>query len=322
MITGEYVYYLIGLFFAAVAIQNLLDRTNPNVVTRVSSFVFWGLAAILVAFGAYLKANSPFLAGCMVIVIVVMAGVGLGKTGAPPAPDADREKRADRFGNTLFLPALLIPLLTVAIILLMPYLDFLSLLIAKAQVSFVALGVSAVVALIVGLLMLRETPATPLVEGRHLLDTLSWTALLPLLLAALGQIFLQANVGGVIGSLLTQWLPLDITLVAVVAYGLGMAVLTILTGNAFAAFPIMVTALGIPIIVTKLGGDVAGMAAVGMLSGFCGTLLTPLAANFNVVPARLLELENDYAVIRVQVATGLALLVFNIGLMYFFLFKH
>ena len=38
----------------------------------------------------------------------------------------------------------------------------------------------------------RETPATPLVEGRHLLDTLSWTALLPLLLAALGQIFLQA----------------------------------------------------------------------------------------------------------------------------------
>lgn len=29
-----------------------------------------------------------------------------------------------------------------------------------------------------------------------------------------------------------------------------------------------------------------------MLSGFCGTLMTPMAANFNIVPAALLELSD------------------------------
>ena len=47
----------------------------------------------------------------------------------------------------------------------------------------------------------------------------------------------------------------------------------------------------------------APLAAIGMLSGYCGTLLTPMAANFNLVPAALLELKDPNAVIRQQVAT-------------------
>ena len=58
-----------------------------------------------------------------------------------------------------------------------------------------------------------------------------------------------------------------------------------------------------------------------MLSGFCGTLMTPLAANFNLVPAALLELDDRYAVIKAQIPTALPLLLVNIGLMYVLAFR-
>jgi uncharacterized membrane protein len=100
-----------------------------------------------------------------------------------------------------------------------------------------------------------------------------------------------------------------------------MALFTMIMGNAFAAFPVMTAGIGLPVIVGKFGGDPAIMAALGMLSGFCGTLLTPMAANFNIVPAALLELSDRNAVIKAQAPTALLLLVANIGLMAFFVFR-
>jgi uncharacterized membrane protein len=41
-----------------------------------------------------------------------------------------------------------------------------------------------------------------------------------------------------------------------------------------------------------------------------------MAANFNIVPAALLELRNQYAVIRAQVPTALAMLIVNILILY------
>jgi hypothetical protein len=64
-----------------------------------------------------------------------------------------------------------------------------------------------------------------------------------------------------------------------------MALFTILTGNAFAAFPIMASAIAVPLLLNQHGGDPAVVGAIGMLAGFCGTLMTPMAANFNLVPA-------------------------------------
>ena len=55
-------------------------------------------------------------------------------------------------------------------------------------------------------------------------------------------------------------------------------------GNAFAAFPVMAAAIGVPLLIQADGGNAAVVGAVGMLSGFCGTLMTPMAANFNIVP--------------------------------------
>src|SRR3546814_16991705 len=72
-----------------------------------------------------------------------------------------------------------------------------------------------------------------------------------------------------------------------------MALVTRIMGNAFAAFPVMTAAIGLPILIKGYGGDPAIVCAIGMLAGFCGTLMTPMAANFNIVPAALLELKDQ-----------------------------
>ena len=97
------------------------------------------------------------------------------------------------------------------------------------------------------------------------------------------------------GRLIGEAVPLDSPLAAVCAYTVGMAAFTALMGNAFAAFPVMTAAIGLPLIVRKFGGDPAVVGAIGMLSGFCGTLTTPMAANFNIVPVALLELPDRNA---------------------------
>jgi uncharacterized membrane protein len=102
----------------------------------------------------------------------------------------------------------------------------------------------------------------------------------------------------------------------VVVFAIGMAGFTMIMGNAFAAFPVMAAAIGIPLLVEQYGGDPAVIGAVGMLAGFCGTLLTPMAANFNIVPAALLELKDQNGVIRQQVGTAVPLLLCNILIIY------
>jgi uncharacterized membrane protein len=58
-----------------------------------------------------------------------------------------------------------------------------------------------------------------------------------------------------------------------------------------------------------------------MLSGYCGTLLTPMAANFNLVPAMLLNLDDKHAVIKAQVPLALVIFAGNVALMIFFVYR-
>jgi uncharacterized membrane protein len=129
-------------------------------------------------------------------------------------------------------------------------------------------------------------------------------------------VFALAGVGNVVGELATQVVPQDSLLVAVIVYCVGMALFTMVMGNAFAAFPVLTAGVGIPFLIQKFGGDPAAVAAIGMLAGFCGTLMTPLAANFNIVPAALLDLKDRNLVIRMQIPTAIAMLIINTTLMY------
>jgi uncharacterized membrane protein len=131
----------------------------------------------------------------------------------------------------------------------------------------------------------------------------------------------MAGVGQVVAGLIEGVFPTDIPAVAVAVYCLGMALFTICLGNAFAAFPVITLGIGLPLIVQKHGGNPAIMGALGMLSGYCGTLVTPMAANFNIVPVMLLDIRDQNAVIKAQAPLAAVILLANILLMNFCVFR-
>ena len=316
MIRLEHVYWLMGALAAGVAYVNARDPSNPK---RWNNAAFWGLYAVTFLAGSVL----PHVAsGCLVIAMVLVASVGkLGQTSRASQTVAQREASAARWGNRLFVPALTIPAVTLlgtfalktAALNGTPLVD-------PKQVTQISLGLGALAGLAVGMLMLRAPAAAPLHEARRLWDSVGWAAILPQMLAALGALFATAGVGKVIATLAERWLPLGTPLAAVVTYTVGMALFTMIMGNAFAAFPVMTAGIGLPLVMSRFGGDVTIMAAVGMLSGFCGTLMTPMAANYNIVPAALLELPDEYAVIKAQIPTAVLLLVANTVIMYAFVY--
>ena len=301
-----------------VAWVNFRDRTNPR---RYNNTAFWGIYGITFLVGSYLP---DLVNGFLVIGMVAVASVrGLGQGKQPGLTREQLEASARRWGNKLFIPALTIPLLTVAGTLAFKKLTIGgSPVVDTKQVTVISLAISTVVALALGMMMLRPPISTPLKEARRLLDAVGWAAVLPQMLAALGALFAAAGVGTVVAGLVSRWIPVDNSFVVVATYAVGMAVFTMIMGNAFAAFPVMTAGIGLPLIVQRFGGDPTVMAAIGMLSGFCGTLMTPMAANFNIVPTALLELPDENAVIKVQIPTALLLLACNILLMNFLVFRH
>jgi uncharacterized membrane protein len=164
-------------------------------------------------------------------------------------------------------------------------------------------------------------PIHGLTEARRLLDTIGWPVVLPMMLATLGSVFVDTGVGKAIAALVATAIPTDNALACLLAFGLGMVAFTAIMGNAFVAFPVMMSGIGLPLLVVRHGANPAALGAIGMLTGYCGTLLTPMAANFNVVPVILLELRDPNGVIRAQVPTALVLLVVNLILMSVFVFR-
>jgi len=315
MIGLEALYLIGGAFFAAIAVLSARDATNPK---RWKNTAFWGLFAVSFLFGSHLP---DAVNGAVVIGMVLVAGFGgLGRGEPATTTPAERAQSAARLGNRLFLPALAIPAtaLTGTFLFKRPELAGV---VDPKQATLVSLILGVFAALVIALPMMRARPGVALQEGRRLLDTVGWAAVLPQMLAALGAVFAAAGVGEAIGQIAGQWLPDGSRFAAVAAYTFGMAIFTMIMGNAFAAFPVMTAGIGLPLIVLRFGGDPAIVGAVGMLSGFCGTLMTPMAANFNVVPAALLELSDRNGVIRAQVPTALLLLLANTALMYVLAFR-
>ncbi|MCX7062751.1 MAG: DUF979 domain-containing protein [Gammaproteobacteria bacterium] len=310
MIGLGFVYLVAGLMFAGFAVASAGDRANPR---RAANAVFWGLFALSFLAGDRL---GDLANGVLVIVMVLIAGLGGLGQGRPPTTSAEqRRASSERLGVRLLVPALAIPLVTLVGVLGLTRLQIDGApLIDASHATLVALTLGAVVAVALGTLLLRQPPSAAAHEGRRLMDTVGWAALLPQMLASLGMVFALAGVGPVIADLADR-LAIGGPYTSVAAYCLGMALFTMIMGNAFAAFPVMTAGIGLPLVVQANGGDPVAMSAIGMLSGFCGTLMTPMAANFNLVPAALLELRDRHAVIKAQLPTALALLAFNIVLM-------
>jgi uncharacterized membrane protein len=316
-LTVEYFYVLVGLLFAATAFLSARDRSNPR---RFTTALFWGLYALVYLLGERIPAA---VAGAMMIAMAVVAGVGLVRGGkAHVPPDEVRRASAARLGNRLPLPALAIPVVTMigsvglkdVHIGLQPLLD-------PKNLTLVSMGCGSIVALALACRVTRASPLQGVREARRLIDAMSWAVVLPHMLAVLGLLFSEAGVGKAVAHIVTSYMPLDSRLLACAAFCVGMALFTVVMGNGFAAFPVIAGGIGIPVLVGTYHANPALMAAIGMFSAYCGTLMTPMAANFNIVPAALLELPDKNAVIKAQLPTALPLLGANILLLYFLMYR-
>ena len=313
MIGLPWLYVFAGAVFAAFAMGSVLDRTNAK---RWGNAAFWGLLTVSFWFGDLLGDIGN---GMLVLALVGIAGAHLLGKGSKPSTSAEeREGFSKRYGNRLFVPALIIPFTAFVGTLAFNYTPLKdSGLIDPKAVTLVLLGLGVIIALATCYFWLRPPVTAPLEEGRRLMDSIGWAAVLPQMLASLGAVFAAAGVGTTIGALASAIIPAGSIFLAVLLFALGMAAFTMIMGNAFAAFPVMAAAIGVPILIQQDGGNPAVIGAVGMLAGFCGTLMTPMAANFNIVPAALLELKNQYGVIKAQVPTAIPLLIANILILYF-----
>jgi uncharacterized membrane protein len=312
IISIQYLYWLAGIVLAITSVMTLLDASNPK---RWSAGLFWGLFAVAFLIGERLPADVVGVGVLVMAVIAGFGGVGFGKHD--DLPDAARRASAGRLKNKLFIPALAIPLVTVFGAVFLSKVKFGDVaLLDPANSTFVSLGIGSLIALALACWLTRDTPVQAMRESRRLTEALGWALVLPQMLAMLGLMFNDAGVGKAVAHLATHYINMDWRLVAVAVYVLGMALFTIVMGNGFAAFPVMTGGIGVPVLVGVFGANPAVMAAIGMFSGYCGTLMTPMAANYNIVPAALLELPDKYAVIKAQVPTALAMLVVNIVLLY------
>jgi uncharacterized membrane protein len=313
VINLHWLYVLAGAAFASFAIGSARDATNAR---RWGNMLFWALLAVSFWFGDRLGDIGN---GLLVLLLVALAGAGLiGRGSSETTSTKERERSALRHGNALFLPALVIPFTAFVGTLLFNETPLKGMgLIDPKAVTLVLLGAGVILALLICFSWLRPSPTAAIDEGSRLANSIGWAIVLPQMLASLGVIFAAAGLGTTVGALVGAAIPHASILMAVLLYALGMVVFTMIMGNAFAAFPVMAAAIGVPILVHADGGNPAVIGAVGMLSGFCGTLMTPMAANFNIVPAALLELKNQYGVIKAQVATAIPLLMANILILYF-----
>ena len=299
MIGLGFLYLVAGAVFGAFAILSLATRPR-----RIGNAAFYALIAMSFLLGDRL---GDFGNGLLVLAIVAVATLGrMGSRGGDPVTVEQR-------GSMLFVPALVIPATA-----LIGTLAFSRLpgVVDPKQVTLVSLAFGVILALAICYAWLKPGAAEPFRQGVRLMDHIGWAAILPQMLASLGAVFALAGMGGAVGGLIGHLIPSGSVFGAVAVYCLGMALFTIVMGNAFAAFPVMLTAVGLPLLIHGYHAEPARVAAIGMLAGFCGTLITPMAANFNLVPAALLELRDRYGVIRAQIPTAIPLLIFNIVLLY------
>jgi uncharacterized membrane protein len=317
MIKVGFVYLLAGVMFAGFAAFSAFDRNNKK---RLGNTLFWGLVAVSFLAGDRI---GDLANGAVVVALALIAGFGLLGRGDPPSTSpAERRSLAEHFGGRLFVPALVLPaVIAVGVLVVKPMSLGGHPVMDPKQATLISLGVAAILGVAAALVLLRQPALSPFQEGRRIVDTVGWAVLLPQMLAALGVVFEHAGVGKAVGHVVTTYLPMDSRAAAVAVYCVGMAMFTAVMGNAFAAFPVLTAGVALPILVGRFGANPAVVASIGMLCGYCGTLVTPLAANFNLVPPALLEIPDRYAVIKAQAPTAAFMLIANTVLMYALAFR-
>lgn len=300
---AEVFYLLIGIIFILTGKKALDDKDCPK---RVTSAIFWFIVAFTFIAGYWLNAlGLAWIIGLCVVVMAAMTACGLVSQSKSDVPTASETRaNADKYGMKSFIPPVVLALTAVLVATFWTALG-----------SNNALCLSGVVGLIVVFLLFKPKAEYVVKDGTRLMDNVGTVSLLPQILAALGKLFTAAGVGEVIAAGVSAIVPENNLFIAVVVYCVAMALFTMIMGNGFAAFSVITVGIGIPFLIAK-GADPVIVGALGLTAGYCGTLMTPMAANFNIMPAALLETKSKYSIIKSQVPVALIMLLIHIILMY------
>ncbi|WP_066890038.1 DUF979 domain-containing protein [Clostridium nigeriense] len=295
-------YIMVGLFFLLTMMFTLKDKNHK---TKYGTALFWGILGFIFILG---EAIPPVISGFLIVVIGVLAAFNQINMGTIKQLDSTfASLQANKIGIKIFVPSLIIALVALLIAQFTPI------------SGVAAVGISAMVALVATFLITKAKPSELVEDSNRMFQAVGSTAILPQLLAALGALFTAARVGDIISNLISSVIPEGNILIGITAYCVGMAVFTAIMGNAFAAFSVITVGIGVPFVFAQ-GGDPIVASALAMTAGFCGTLLTPMAANFNILPVALLETKDKNAVIKAQAVFAFILLAIHIPLMYFLAF--
>jgi uncharacterized membrane protein len=305
----EAIYALTGLVLIIFAGLTFNDRAHQH---RLATGAFWLLLGLIFIFGGVLP---YWVTGLMVLALVALDGVGrVGRSNleekAGPSPEAEAERLKDR----IFVPVLIIPIVTFATAGVFRLLGL-----DVGRGALVGLGLGGIAAMLVGLRLTGSSARAMMDAGRRLNEMMGAVSILPQLLASLGVIFTAAGIGQLIASGIQHIVPGDNLFLLVLANCFGMALFTIVMGNSFAALPVIATGVLVPLIIKPFGVNPAMAAIITLTAGSSGTLLTPMAANFNIVPAALLNMRDQYGVIKFQAPFALTIWSLHVVLMWLFI---
>jgi len=295
----QIIYILCGLVSISTGIRGL-----KNEKAKIGTFLFWTILGIIFIFGEAIPYKVT--GGLLVILAIITVTKQLHIGKFENISSQFKITQSEKLKNKIFIPAVLIGIAAFLI---------LQFKIGKTAIPpALGIGGGSLVALLAAAIIIKPKFSETNEDTSKLLMQIGATAILPQLLAALGAVFTKAGVGKVIAASISSVVPTGNIFVGIVIYAIGMVIFTMIMGNAFAAFSVITAGIGIPFII-KNGGNPAVIGALGMTAGYCGTLMTPMAANFNIVPASILEIKDKYGIIKVQAPMALLLLVTHIILM-------
>lgn len=306
-------YVLVGFLLidtAYISYSNIQDNR------KYIAGLFWLLLGIIFIIGPYI----PYaVSGFIIIIIGILSFTKSINVGDIEQIDEKfRDQQSGIIGGKIFIPSLIIAAGAFIFSTVLP--NFAGKQASASQIGFIAIGLSALIGLVTALIITKSPSKNVVTDGSRILRTMGSLSILPQLLGALGAVFTAAGVGDLIAKLLGSVISDQNVFLGVVAYCVGMALFTMIMGNAFAAFTVITVGIGIPFVFAN-GANPVIASALAMTAGFCGTLMTPMAANFNLLPATLLESKSQYSVIKFQVPFAIILLIIHIFLMYFLAFN-
>lgn len=297
----EIIYMLTGFVTIYTGIKNLRDPENPS---RIGTAVFWTILGVIISFGRWIPTT---VVGLLIIIMCIPAVLKKVKMGNVQKMTVEETKaNFEKIGMKVFIPAFVIG--------------------AGALVFAVFTDLGALVgvgfgvltsAILLMVLLPSNKPAVIINDAERMISTVGPLSMLSMLLACLGSVFTAAGVGETIAKLVSGVIPKGNITVGIIIYALGMMLFTIIMGNAFAAITVMTVGIGAPFVLSY-GADPVLIGMLALTCGYCGTLLTPMAANFNMVPVALLDMKKRFTVIRNQFVIALIMITFQIIYMIIF----